>query len=193
MGADPKPYSYNVRMDPYLYVVVVIAALLLAGLVFFFNRMIGARNKVRRAWRDIDVQLKLRHELVPRLVEIAEGYSLHERSLLESVAAARARAQTASGMGERGERELSLSAALGEVLLLKESYPELKADEAFERLGVELVQVENHLAAARKYYNGSVREYNTFIQSFPQVALARLFRFRPAEYFQAEAEAESPA
>lgn len=179
-------------MDFYLYVVVAIAALFLAGAAFLFNRMVGARNKVRRAWHDIDVQLKLRHELIPRLVEVAEGYSLHERNILESVSAARARAQAASGIGERGERELSLSAALGEVLLLKEGYPELKADEAFERLSVELVQVENHLAAARKYYNGSVREYNTFIQSFPQMLMALLLRFRPAEYFQAEEETESP-
>ena len=177
---------YNLRMDTWVYVVIVVGGLLLLAVVLIFNHMIRLRNKVRRAWKDIDVQLKLRHQLIPLLVSTAEGYALHERAVLESVARKRTEAETASGTGERGLKEMSLAGALREVLLLKEGYPELKADTNFERLSQELVTIEDHLAAARKYYNGSVRIYNTFIQSFPQMVFARLFLFRPAEYFQAD-------
>ncbi|RJP35219.1 MAG: LemA family protein [Actinobacteria bacterium] len=177
-------------MDAWVYVVIAVGAVLLLVVVLVFNRMIRLRNKVKRAWKDIDVQLKLRHQLIPLLVSTAEGYSLHEEQTLEKVARMRAEAEAASGAKERGYRELSLAGALSEVFVLRERYPELKADTTFERLFQELVTVENHLAAARKYYNGSVRIYNTFIQSFPQLVLARLFFFRPAEYFQHE---EDPA
>ena len=163
---------------------------MLLTVILFFNHTIRLRNKVRRAWKDIDIQLKLRHQLIPLLVSTAKGYALHEKAVLESVTRMRAEAETASGTDERGSREMSLAGALREVLLLKERYPELKADTTFERLSQELVTVEDHLAAARKYYNGSVRIYNTFIQSFPQLMLASLFLFRPAEYFQAGEEAQ---
>ncbi len=178
-------------MDAWVYVVIVVAVLLLLTVVLVFNRMVRMRNKTRKAWQDIDVQLKLRHQLVPVLVSAAEGYSLHEKQLLEKVARARAEAEAATAVGERGARELSLAAALNEVLVLRESYPELKADTGFERLFQELVIVEDHLAAARKYYNGSVRIYNTFIQSFPQMLLAAVFGFRQAEYFQREADEDT--
>jgi LemA protein len=180
-------------MDAWVYIVIVVGALLLLVVVLVFNRMIRLRNKVRRAWKDIDVQLKLRHDLIPLLVSTAEGYALHEEQALEKVTRMRTEAEAASGAKERGSRELSLAGALSEVFVLKENYPELKADTTFERLSVELVAVENHLAAARKYYNGSVRIYNTFIQSFPQLILARLFLFRPAEYFQYEEDLSSAA
>ncbi len=173
-------------MDILLYAVIVIGGLLLLAVALLFNHMIRLRNKTRKAWRDIDVQLKLRHELIPLLASTAEGYALHEKQALEKVARMRAEAEAASGVRERGDRELSLTAALGEVLVLRERYPELKADEGFERLFRELTTVENHLAASRKYYNGSVRIYNTLIQSFPQLLLARILRFRAAEFFQQE-------
>jgi LemA protein len=173
-------------MNTWLYVVIAVAALLLLAIVLVFNHMIKLRNKVRRAWKDIDVQLKLRHQLIPLLVQTAAGYSLHERKVLESVTRIRAEAEAASGIEERGAKELSLAGALREVFLLREDYPELKADSSFARLSDELVTVEDHLAAARKYYNGTVRIYNTFIESFPQLVLARLFLFRSGEYFQLE-------
>lgn len=173
-------------MDTWVIVLIVAGAALLLAVVLVFNRMIRLRNKTRRAWKDIDVQLKLRHQLIPLLVSTAEGYALHEKQLLEKVTRMRAEAAAAGGVEERGARELSLAAALRELFVLREDYPELKADENFERLFQELVTVEDHLAASRKYYNGSVRIYNTFIQSFPQLLLARLFRFHAAEYFQQE-------
>lgn len=179
---------YNLHMDAWVYVVIVVGVLLLLAVVLVFNHMIMLRNKTRKAWKDIDVQLKLRHQLVPLLVSTAEGYALHEKQALEKVTRMRAEAEAATSVKERGERELSLAAALGEIFVLRERYPELKADTTFERLFRELVTVEGHLAASRKYYNGSVRIYNTFIQSFPQLLLAPLFAFRPAEYFQQESD-----
>ncbi len=159
---------------------------MLVAVVLVFNRMIFLRNRAGRAWKDIDVHLKLRHQLIPLLVSTAEGYALHEEQALEKVTRMRAEAEAASGVSEKGARELSLAGALSKLFLLRERYPELKADTNFDRLFRELVAVENRLAAARKYYNGSVRIYNTFIQSFPQLILASAFRLRPREYFQAE-------
>jgi len=175
-------------MSAPVYILIGAAILLLAALVYYFNRMIKLRNKVRRAWRDIDVQLKKRHDLIPLLVRMAEGYALHERKVLEDIAAKRSEARAASGAGEIGEKESCLAAGINDILLLREEYPDLKADSAFQELSDELVKVEDYIAASRKYYNGSVRIYNTYIQSFPQVLLARPFHFLPEEYFQIELE-----
>lgn len=177
-------------MSPFLYAVLAVAALALAAAVAVFNRMIRLRNKVRRALHDIDVQLELRHRLLPSLARTASGYAAHEREVLERAASIREEAASASGTAERGRREVALAGALREVLFLAERYPDLKADSSFARLAEETVRVEDHLAAARKYYNGAVRTYNTFIQSFPVNLLAALFRFSPAEFFQADLEEE---
>jgi len=171
-------------MNAWWYAPIAIGAVLLVAVVLVFNRMILLRNRVKRAWKDIDVQLKMRHQLIPLLVSTTEGYAVHEEQTLEEVTRTRAEAEAASGVKEKGYRELSLAGALSELFLLRERYPELKADINFERLFGELVAVENRLAAARKYYNGAVRIYNTFVESFPQLVLARLFFFRTAEYFQ---------
>ncbi len=175
-------------MSPFLYAVLAAAALALLAAAAVFNRMIRLRNKVRRALQDIDVQLDLRQSLLPNLNRVAAGYAAHEREVLERAARARREAASARGTAERGRRELALAEALRGVLLLAERYPDLKADSSFARLAEETVRVEDHLAAARKYYNGAVRAYNTFIQSLPVNLLAALFRFSPAEYFQAELE-----
>jgi LemA protein len=173
-------------MSTLVYVLIGIAVLLLAAIVYYFNRMIKLRNKVRRAWKDIDVQLKKRHDLVPLLVRIAEGYALHERRVLVDVTEKRTEAQSASGAKDIGDKEYRLTIGLHDIFLLREAYPELKADSAFQELADELVKVEDHIAASRKYYNGSVRIYNTYIESFPQMLFARPFRFLPEEYFQIE-------
>ena len=175
-------------MSALVYVLIGIAVLLLAAIVYYFNRMIKLRNKVRRAWKDIDVQLKKRHDLVPLLVRIAEGYSLHEKRVLVDVTKKRTEAQSASGAKDIGDKERILTIGLHEIFLLREEYPDLKADTAFQELADELVRVEDHIAASRKYYNGSVRIYNTYIESFPQMLFARPFRFVPEEYFQIELE-----
>jgi LemA protein len=180
-------------MSALVYILIGVAVLLLAAIIYYFNRMIKLRNKVRRAWKDIDVQLKKRHDLVPLLVRVAEGYSLHERKVLESVTEKRSEAQAASGARAIGDKERILTIGLNDIFLLREEYPDLKADSAFQELSDELVKVEDHIAASRKYYNGSVRIYNTYIESFPQMLFARPFRFLTEEYFQIELdEKESP-
>jgi LemA protein len=126
-------------MEAWVIVVIAAAAVLLIAVVLVFNRMIRLRNKTRRAWKDIDVQLKLRHQLIPVLVSTAEGYALHEEQALEKVTRLRTEAEAASGVREKGERELSLAGALAEIFVLRERYPELKADTTFERLFQELV------------------------------------------------------
>lgn len=176
------------NMSPFLYALLVAAALAILAGAAAFNRMIRLRNKVARALHDIDVQLELRRRLIPELNRVAAGYAAHEKAILERAARARREAASARGTAERGQRELALAEALREVLLLAERYPDLKADSSFARLAEETVRVEDHLAAARKYYNGTVRAYNTFIQSFPANLLAALFRFSPAPYFQLEME-----
>ncbi|MDY6796338.1 MAG: LemA family protein [Actinomycetota bacterium] len=173
-------------MNVWVYIVIACSSFLLGYAAYTFNRMVSRRNKVRHAWKDIDVQLEKRHQLIPLPVDMADGYSLHERRTLEEVARKRAEAIRASGAGEKGRIEHSLSEDLDRYLLLEEEYPELKADSSFRRLSEGLVEVEGHLAAARKYYNGAVRIYNTYIQSFPQLLPARLLLFRPEEYFQLE-------
>jgi len=166
------------------YIVLGCALLAILAAAAAFNRMVRLRNRVRRAWQDIDVQLELRHRLVPLLVQTVRGYARHESELLEEVTRRRAAAASASRVSERGELERSLSQAAGEVLFLAEKYPQLKADAAYADLSARLVALEDDLASSRKYYNGSVRAYNDFIQSFPQLLLARLLRFEAAEYFQ---------
>ncbi len=176
------------RMKSMVILASAIACLLLSTAVAF-NRMVRLRNRVRRAWTDVDVQLRLRHQLIPLLVQSVKGYAEQERAVLEKAALARREALAAEETLVRGRREETLSAALREVLLLGERHPGLRADDSFSRLAEEIVAAENDLAAARKYYNGSVRAYNTFIQSFPMNLLAAALRFRPAEYFQEEDDA----
>jgi LemA protein len=180
-------------MEPFAYALLAAAGLVILAAAAVFNRMIRLRNKVARALHDVDVQLDLRHRLLPELNRVAAGYAAHEKEVLERAARARLEAISARGSAERGLRELAFAEALREVRLLAERYPELKADSSFARLAEETVRVEDHLAAARKYYNGTVRAYNTFIQSFPVNLLAALFRFSPAAYFQLELDEEAPA
>lgn len=151
-----------------------------------FNRLIRLRNQFRTAWADIDVQLQRRHDLVPQLVEAVKGYAAHERATLEAVTELRTRAQAAHGVQSQGQAESQLEQALSRLIALKEAYPELKASGNFQQLSSGLVNVEDHLQFARRFYNGAVRDYNDAIQRFPDLLIARVFGFRGSEFFQAE-------
>jgi LemA protein len=167
------------------------AALLL---VFMFNRLIGLRNRAASAWSDIDVQLKRRHDLVGNLVEVVKGYAAHERSTLEEITEMRTRAQTVLGggsPGEAGKSESVLAHRIGKLFAVVESYPELKASDSFLTLHRALVDVEDHIQNARRYYNAVVRDLNTRIQSFPDMTVASLFRFREREFFELDSAAEA--
>lgn len=173
--------------------IAVLVVLLVWGIVIF-NRLIRAHNLVRNGFADIDVQLQRRHDLVPQLVEAVRAYSGHEQRVLEEVTALRSRAQEAEGKKQAqamAGAEVALAAGLGRLLLLAEDYPELKATENFQQLTRELIETEDLLSHARRFYNGAVRELNTRIQQFPDLLVARLLGFEEATFFSAEIEARS--
>jgi LemA protein len=159
--------------------------------VFLFNRLVRARNRVRAGWSDIDVQLKRRHDLIPRLVEAVGQYARYEQATLAAVTELRARSERAARVEEIGQAESALETQLRRLIALAEAYPDLKASDQFMELQQGLVDVEDHIQYARRYYNGAVRDLNTRIESFPDLLVARLFRFRLAEYFQLDAESEA--
>lgn len=161
---------------------------LLAWAVMLFNRLVRLRNQVRTAWADIDVQLTRRHDLVPSLVGAVQGYAGHEAALLEAVTTLRTRATTERARGRLGDIEGELEHALGRLVALQEAYPDLKANENFARLQRDLVEVEEHLQYARRFYNGAVRDYNDAVQRVPDLLVARSFGFEAAEFFQADDE-----
>lgn len=164
---------------------------LLAGSVFLFNRLVRLRNQVHTAWADIDVQLQRRHDLVPQLVEVTRGYAAHEKATLQAVTELRNQAQAAQGVARQGQAETALEQALSRLIALREAYPELKANENFSQLSAALIEVENHLQYARRFYNGAVRDYNDAVQRMPDLIIARSFGFADAEFFQAEAGSQA--
>lgn len=168
---------------------LVLSGFLLALLVWgitLFNRLVRLRNQTRTAWADIDVQLTRRHDLVPQLVAAVKGYAGHERAVMETVTALRAQALPLNSPAKLGEVESALEQALGRLLAIREAYPDLKANENFAQLQRDLVQVEEQLQYARRFYNGAVRDYNDATQRVPDLLVARGFGFTPAEFFQAE-------
>ncbi len=164
-----------------------LAALFAAG-IFYFNRLVRGRNRVDTAWSDIDVQLQRRHDLVPRLVSAVRQYAAYERATLEAVTALREQAMRAADVEARGELEAELSGGMDRLIALAENYPDLKASANFLGLQQELVQTENYLQFARRYYNASVRDYNTAIESVPGNIVASLFRFSARPFFQKAAD-----
>jgi LemA protein len=164
--------------------IFVFAALLLAAVVVLYNRLVRSRNRVSTAWSDIDVQLQRRHDLIPQLVKAVDAYAKYEKATLEAVTELRAEAMRVVDVNARGEAEQALSEGVSRLLALAESYPDLKANENFLKLQAELVQTENYLQFARRYYNGSVRDYNTLTETVPSNLVAGLFRFQPRAFFQ---------
>lgn len=166
------------------YTFLAVLSFLAGATVLIYNRLIRHRNRVDAAWSDIDVQLQRRHDLVPQLVKAVDQYAGYERATLEAVTNLRAQAMQLSDASELGEAEEQLGAALQRLLAVAEQYPDLKASENFLNLQTELAQIENYLQFARRYYNGSVREYNTRTETFPSNIVAGFFRFAPKSYFQ---------
>ncbi|GAB3023890.1 MULTISPECIES: LemA family protein [Oleiagrimonas] len=160
--------------------------------IWIFNRLVRDRNQVHVAWSDVDVQLQRRHDLVPRLVEAVRGYAHHEQQLLQRVTRERSDARAARDTDARATVETALGHDLGRLILVSEAYPELKASANFAQLSTELVEVEDAIAHARRFYNGSVRQYNTDLERFPERLVARATGFVPAAFFSAETEARAP-
>lgn len=169
-------------------VLLLIVAAIAIWLVFLYNRLVRLRNQVRTAWADIDVQLTRRHDLVPQLVSAVRGYASHEQAVLQTVTDLRSQAVALKSPARLGEVETQLEQALSRILALKEAYPDLKASENFSQLQRDLVNVEETLQYARRFYNGAVRDYNVGVQRVPDVVLARAFGFSEAEFYQARDE-----
>jgi LemA protein len=173
-------------------VLILIALAVLLWTAFAFNRLVRLRNQVRNAWADIDVQLRRRHDLVPQLVNAVKGYSGYERGVLTSVTELRTQAMALKSPAQLGQTEAALSNGLSRLLAVQEAYPEIKANQNFLQLQHDLVEVENNLQYARRFYNGAVRDFNTSIQTFPDMLIANVGGFHEAESFSAE-EDDRPA
>ena len=165
--------------------ILILMAVVVWG-AFSFNRLVRLRNQVRTAWADIDVQLRRRHDLVPQLVAAVRGYASHEQGVLTAVTELRSQAVALTSPGQLGQVEGALERALTHLFALKEAYPDLKANENFLKLQHDLVEVEDHLQYARRFYNGAVRDYNTTIERFPDMIVAQAGGFAPTEFFSAE-------
>lgn len=178
-----------------LLLIGVLALLLLAlgsWVVLVWNKLVRQRNQVRASWAQVEVQLQRRHDLVPKLVGVVQGYAAHERAALAEVAQARAGALGVTRVGQRATAEHQLTAALDRLLAVAEAYPNLKADQHFAATHAELTATENQLSYARQFYNLAVRALTNTIESVPTNLVAALFRFRAPEYFQAAEHARGP-
>lgn len=156
--------------------------------IVLFNRIVALVQRRKNAFSDIDVQLKLRHDLIPNLVETVKGYAAHEKSVFDRVTQARASAMSGGNMDDRLRAESALSGAMMNLMAVAENYPQLKADGSFQRLQAELSDIENKIAAARRFFNNATNEYNTAIAQFPAIIVARLFGYREEIFFELGAE-----
>lgn len=173
-------------MDILLYILLAIIVSAVLWLIGVYNGLIRLRNRTDEAWSDIDVQLKRRYDLIPNLVATVKGYATHERELFENVTRARAAAMGAQGAAEKGKAENALSATLKSLFAVAENYPQLKASDNFAKLQDELSDTENKIQAARRFYNGQARDFNTKLQVFPNNLVAGWLKFSKYEFFEAD-------
>ena len=164
--------------------ILVAVTLLIIWVIGVYNKLVKLKNLRTEGWSTIDVFLKKRYDLVPSLVETVKGYAAHEKETFERVIRARSRAMGAKDMASRAESEDALGSTLGRLMVVSENYPELKANENFMYLQKELSRLEDELARARRYYNGTVRENNIAIETFPSNIVANMFRFAKGDFFE---------
>jgi LemA protein len=167
-----------------IYGILAVVVLIVIWVIFSYNGFITKVNRAKEAWADIDVQLKRRYDLIPNLVDTVKGYATHESQTFDKVTQARATAMGAGTLAEKGQAEATLAGALKSVFAIAEAYPELKANQNFLALQNELTDTENKVQAARRFYNGNVRDLNTAIQVFPGNVIAGIFHIVPMEFFQ---------
>ena len=165
---------------------VVLLVVVLGWGIVAYNLLVRDRHRVAQAWSDVDVQLKRRHDLIPQLVEVVRRHAGFEQSVLENVTALRNRGVAEASPSKLGEVETALSVGVQRLIALAEAYPDLEASQSFLSLQSNLTDTENQIQYARRYYNGAVNNLNTRIETFPDLVVARLFAFRPAEYFEFE-------
>lgn len=177
----------------FIYLFGGAAVLIVAWLVLTYNKFITLVNRAKEAWADIDVQLKRRYDLIPNLLETVKGYAAHEKEVFQKVTEARAKSIGAQGAHDKGVAENMLSGALKSLFAVAEAYPQLRASENFVELQRELTDTEDKIQAARRFYNGNVRDLNTKIEHFPANIIAKSFGFAKMEFFELEeGEAKEP-
>ncbi len=167
-------------------ILFTLSSLLLLGIILLYNKLIRQKNLMAEAWSGIDVQLKRRYDLVPNLVETVKGYSQHEKGLFENIAQIRTQCINTSEIKEKGTVENGLTQQLKSLFAVAEAYPDLKANQNFLDLQKNLTDIEDQIQYARRYYNGTARNYNTLVQSFPSNIIASIAGFRAGEFFEIE-------
>jgi LemA protein len=169
---------------PALIIIAVVVLLPVIWFVVQYNSLVGLRNYIRESWSNVDTELKRRYDLIPNLVATVQGYAAHEKAVLERVTELRNRCFANNGSpGEQARDENQLVDALKQLLVVVENYPQLKADQHFLKLQQELANTENRIQAARRFYNGNVRDYRNKRETFPSNLVARMFRFQAEEFF----------
>jgi LemA protein len=187
MGLDTR-YEENQMSSTLIFIGLV--GILVIFVILIYNKFVRLRNLVEEGWSGIDVQLKRRANLIPNLVETVKGYMGHERNLLTKVTELRAQSMKVQEVGEKARLEGLLSRSLANVFAVAEGYPDLKANQNFLDLQQKLSEIEEQIQLARRYYNGTVRNLNIQVESFPSNIIARYFNFTQAEFFEIEDEAE---
>src|ERR1700687_223386 len=170
------------------WILLIIVLVVAGAAIMIYNSLVALRQRTNQAFADIDVQLKQRHDLIPNLLETVKGYAAHERGTFEAVVAARNTAMAAQGTAQQAAAENALSGTLRQLFALSESYPDLKASANFQQLQAALSDIENKLAASRRFFNNAVSEYNASIQAFPAVLFATMFGFASREFFDVGTE-----
>lgn len=171
-------------MTTWIIIAVIVVVAIYA--IALYNGLVAKRNLVHEGWSGIDVQLKRRADLIPNLVETVKGYATHEKAIFEDVAEKRAASMSAKDVTSQSAADQALTGALGRLIAISEAYPELKADANFRELQGQLAEIEDQMQMARRYYNGTVRDLNTAVQSFPAVLVAGPLGFHPEPFYEIE-------
>jgi LemA protein len=177
-------------MSLILWIVVALIAVVVFWMIAIYNGLIKLKNRTNEAWSDIDVQLKRRYDLIPNLIETVKGYAQHERELFEKVTQARTAAMGAQNATEKAQTENVLTGALKSLFAVAENYPDLKANQNFLELQRELSDTENKIQAARRFYNGNVRDFNIKIEKFPENLVASMLGFKKKDFFEIQEQVE---
>jgi len=177
-------------MGRFLWILIAVIVLVIFWLIAIYNGLIKLRNRTDEAWSDIDVQLKRRYNLIPNLVQTVKEYAKHERELFEKVTKARTAAMGAQAPEDKAQAENMLTGALKSLFAVAENYPDLKANQNFLELQRELSDTENKIQAARRFYNGNVRDFNIKIETFPNNLVAETLNFKKRDFFELESEEE---
>jgi LemA protein len=174
-------------MTPLVIAIAVVILVPVVYVIAIYNRLVNLKNLVRNAWHNVDTELKRRYDLIPNLVEIVKGYAGHEREVLQRVMTARASAASSTGSpGSQARDENELVRALRRLFVVVEGYPQLKASEHFRSLQEELINTENRIQAARRFYNGNVKDLNNLVEQFPSKLVADAFHVTGGEFFEIE-------